>query len=329
MDLFFIPMVAVAISLVICWSLYSLHCSFIHEAISLIMAERGRFMRKYLLRQFYDQPNGFNWASMLYMHGTVELLTRDVSKPTNEIDGQIFAKTLIEVVGKAHITQINKPLVAHHLYYKSELINDFKAATLSLQQSDQVGFYQQSLNTAELCMHPDGTPDEHAIYKNLVEQIENWYNQLIDRLSLWYKKRTRLRLFILGTVLAILLNVDSIQLVQHFTSNPASRQVIMDYYEANEDRLNELVKNSQNPVETSAFETQVRSYGEQMDSLAYAAEIPVGWKQNLFNSSTWKSEKEKKFGTQRSSFDAGKGLSQVWQSISQTVKIFFWGIFFS
>lgn len=295
MDLFFIPVVAVAISLVICWSLFSLICSFLHEAIMQIKGERGRFMKKHLFRQFYDQPNGVNWASMLYMHGTVDLLTGSVSNPTSEINARLFARTLVEVVGKAHITQINRARFASQLPYKSDLLNDFRVATLSLQQSDIVSFFQQSLNTAELSMRPDGTADEQTVYNSLIDQIETWYKQLIERFSHWYKIRTRMRLFLLGTLLAILLNVDSIRLFQHFTSHPTSRQVMIEFYEENANRLNVQVKNVQNPAETRELKAQLAIYSQQMDSLAAAAELPIGWKQNIFSSDTWKTEKENRF----------------------------------
>ncbi len=326
MNIHSIPVVAIALSIVICWSLFSLFCSFVHEAIVQIKAERGRYMRKYMFKQFYDQPNGVNWASLLYLQGSVELLTRSVNKPTSDINSRLFAETLIEVVGKAHITQMNKQSIARHLPYNSPLLNDFKAATLCLQQSDLVGFFQQSLSSAELCTNPDGTPDEAAIYKCLVHQIETWYNQMMERLSLWYRKRTKMRLFLLGTVLAFILNVDSIRLFRHFTAEPASRKVMMEYYQANAERLNELVK--EDPAKAADYKAQLIDYGRQMDSLAIAAALPVGWEQNLFNTNTWKVAKEQRFGVQDPLYVTEKGRRQAWAGFKHDVWIFLWGIGF-
>src|SRR5689334_14495244 len=104
-----LPIIPTAIAIVISWALFALFCSFVHEAVAQAKAERGRFMRKYLFKQLQDLPNGVNWASMLYLHGTIDLLSREANKPTNEIQPDVFAKTLIEVVGNAHIVQMQLP----------------------------------------------------------------------------------------------------------------------------------------------------------------------------------------------------------------------------
>src|SRR3954467_9141103 len=104
--MFSLSIISVAISLIISWALFAMLCSFIHEAIVQTKAERGRFMRRYLFKQLQDLPNGVNWASMLYLHGTIDLLSREANKPTNDIQPDVFAKTLVEVVSNAHIVQM-------------------------------------------------------------------------------------------------------------------------------------------------------------------------------------------------------------------------------
>ncbi|HRO42375.1 MAG TPA: hypothetical protein PL009_06045 [Flavipsychrobacter sp.] len=322
MDFNSIPVVAIAISIIICWSLFALFCSFVHEALTQIKAERGRFMKTYLFKQFYDQPNGVNWAAMLYMHGSIDLLTRAVNKPTSDIDSRLFAETLIEVVGKAHITQVNKNDFAEQLTYKSQLLNDFKAATLSLQQSDVVNFFQQSLNSAELCRLSDGTPDEAAIYKCLVDQIERWYNKMMERLSLWYKKKTKLRLFMLGTVLAILVNVDSIALFKHFTAQPASRKAMMNYYEANAQRLTALAHRAESSDSAINYRKQLEALAIEMDSVAKSAALPVGWEHNLFNAQTWRKARAESRDSPLLFSSSGSGV----KGILMAVWSFFCGI---
>src|SRR3954454_2130090 len=147
--MFSLSIISVAISLIISWALFAMLCSFIHEAIVQTKAERGRFMRKYLFKQFQDLPNGINWASLLYMHGTIDLLSREANKPTNEIQPDVFAKTLVEIVGNAHIVQMQLPALQQSLlsgkkndaaqpqqfintaqnYFSHSTLYNFKAAT--------------------------------------------------------------------------------------------------------------------------------------------------------------------------------------------------------
>lgn len=280
MDFFSIPIVATAISIVICWSLFSMFCSFVHEAIVQIKAERGRYMRKYLFKQLYDQPNGVNWASMLYLHGTIDLLTRATNKPTSDIQPRLFAQTLIEVVGRAQVTQMNKAKVQDQLTYQNHLLNDFKAATLVLHPSDVVSFFRQSLSSAELMA--SGSGDEAVVYEHLVVHIEHWYSEMLERLSLWYKKRTRLRLFILGAVLGLLINMDSVQLFAHFKQNEASRAAVMNYYETNAEIL-EAKLASVDEQELAVIQEELRTYKKEIDSLIRAADLPVGWNYSIIN----------------------------------------------
>ena len=46
------------------------------------------------------------------------------------------------------------------------------------------------------------------------ENIETWFNSSMDRVSGWYKRRSQLIILILGFVVAIFVNVDSVTLVK-------------------------------------------------------------------------------------------------------------------
>ncbi len=292
MDLFSIPIVATAISIVICWALFAIFCSLIHEAIVQIMSERGRFMKKWLFTQLYDHPNGINWASMVYMHGAIDLLTRKTSMPTSDIEPKLFAETLIEVVGNAQVVQMHKDKVVikdlknpkeKSLHFKSDLLNNFKAATLVLKPSDVVTLFQKSMHSAEMCSPPGELQNETSIYNSLMTQIESWFIEMEERISFWYKKKTRIRLFILGALLALIVNVDSVQLFSYFIKSPNSRNALMNYYESNADRLNEMARNTADSITGLDIKTKLDSFSVEMDSLSKAIEIPIGWEYSMLN----------------------------------------------
>ena len=101
-----IPFLATAIAIVISWALFAILCSLAQEAAAQVIADRGRFMRTYLLKQLQDLPNGVNWAALLYLHGSIDMMSRADNKPTSYISPDLFAKTLIEVVGNSHLVQM-------------------------------------------------------------------------------------------------------------------------------------------------------------------------------------------------------------------------------
>src|SRR5215471_4108097 len=294
-----IPIIAVLISLVICWALFAILCSLVHEAIAQVLAERGRFMKKYLEQQLQDFSNGVNWATMLYQNGAIDMLTRDARKPTNDIAPPLFAQSLIETVGKSQIVQMHiKP--GQNAFRHPTLFN-FKAATQVLTQSDVVSFFSQALNEAELNAVVNGVVDEGKAYKYLSEAIQKWYSELTERLSLWYKKKTRQRLFWLGLVLSIILNVDSIQLFKVFNSDPASRAVVLNFYQKQGDSLAAFAKQhaqGTTPDSSKSANDLIqlnKAYLHTLDSLKTAAVVPVGFNNSIFkkpehtvNSWAWK-----------------------------------------
>lgn len=237
MNLLDIPILSTAIAIVISWALYALFCSYVHEALMQIKAERGRFMKNYLYLQLMDNSNGINWAEKLYSHGTIDLLSRDPKKPTNDISPRLFAETLIEVVGSSKLVQNrveelkNEPWIVN---YNSKVLHDFKFGTQILNPSDLVSLFRQAMHSAELKTLPgkDGAaPSEAELYGHLTEYLENWFGELTGRLTLWYKKKTRERLFYLGVLIGVIINVDSLQLFSFYEGNPVAKAAVIQYYE--------------------------------------------------------------------------------------------------
>ncbi|SDG75340.1 hypothetical protein SAMN04487996_122164 [Dyadobacter soli] len=228
-----IPILSTAIAIVISWALYALFCSYFLEAWVQIKAERGRFMKSYMYQQLMDNINGINWADMIYSHGTIDLLSRDPKKPSNDISPKLFAETLVEVVGGSHLVQsrirtYEGPTVA----YDSPLLRNFKYGTLLLNTSDLVSLFRQAMNYAELKAKKDavGKSNEEEVHDYLAGYFENWFTEFSQRLTLWYKKRTRERLFFLGAVMAVLINVDSLQLFSFYENNPKAAAAVIRFY---------------------------------------------------------------------------------------------------
>ena len=236
MNLLDIPILSTAIAIVISWALFALFCSYVLEAWVQIKAERGRFMKNYLYAQLMDNSNGINWAEKIYSHGTIDLLSRDSSKPTNDISPALFAQTLIEVVGSAQLVQIRAKELEGAKWivnYKSKPLNDFKFATQILNPSDLTALFKQAMNSAEVKAFADketGVVQEAELYRHLVEYFENWFGEFTARLSLWYKKKTRESLFFLGVIIAIIINVDSIQLFSFYEDSPEAKAEVIRYY---------------------------------------------------------------------------------------------------
>ncbi len=59
--------------------------------------------------------------------------------------------------------------------------------------------------------------------------VENWFNDAMDRLSGWYKRKMQLLAFLFGLALAVFLNIDSLHIAQYLWREPMVRQMLASY----------------------------------------------------------------------------------------------------
>ena len=292
-----IPILATAISLVICWSLFAILCSFIHETAARTKSERGRFFREKLIQQLRDRANDINWGYLMYTHGNMDLLSQKSNAPAAEISPKIMAQTFMNVVSNAAIVNRHmpdKPLSDNvsPSTNNERVLEAFHTATSKLKQSDVVQMMQVSLQQANSkALHPanfsaltdHASIDKKFVSDELEKQLTLWFEQFCDQCSNWYNIITRKRLFYLGVLLAVLLNVDSIGLFRYFLAQPNARAQVIGFYQQNADKLERLQQaitdTTGQPIDTVLLK-EIRT---EVKTLTKTAALPVG-----FNS--WKEE---------------------------------------
>jgi hypothetical protein len=62
--------------------------------------------------------------------------------------------------------------------------------------------------------------------------IEEWFNNAMDRLTGWYKRRCLITTLLVGTILAVIVNIDSINLISRLWSEPDLRFAILNNIES-------------------------------------------------------------------------------------------------
>lgn len=102
--------------------------------------------------------------------------------------------------------------------------------------------------------------------------IETWFNNAMERLSGAYKRRAQLVAFIIGVLLALLLNVDSIYMATSLWREPTLRQAIVAQAEA---------YNAAPAAEgeTATPRETIASLQEQLSVLSF----PFGWRTDPFD----------------------------------------------
>jgi hypothetical protein len=104
--------------------------------------------------------------------------------------------------------------------------------------------------------------------------LETWFNNSMDRLSGTYKRRAQIMAFIIGFILALILNVDSISVATSLWREPTLRQTIIAQAQSyTPPAASQDSTSSASPLQNiPALETQLQ-----------ALNIPFGWTFASFN----------------------------------------------
>ena len=112
--------------------------------------------------------------------------------------------------------------------------------------------------------------------------LENWFNDAMDRVGGWYKRWTQRVLLILATLLVLAANADTVMLVQQLSANSALRASLVA---AAEDAAKTLPRPSGAEPGSSAPESDTKAGEAKRDeaSIQYvlqktqSLQLPVGW----------------------------------------------------
>jgi len=120
------------------------------------------------------------------------------------------------------------------------------------------------------------------------KNVETWFTDSMDRLSGWYKRRAQLVTFLIGLVLALILNVDTINVTISLWREPTLRQAIVAQADTYVQQYRETPAPTKMPVPDAAIETPTTGVPTQTvvdpaEAIADLKEdltvlnIPLGW----------------------------------------------------
>lgn len=193
------PIVEIALGLVFVYAAVSVFCSGINEVIAEKVGRRGRFLREGLLNAIMDR-----WMYLrITTHPVIWSLYRDVPgkpRPPSYIPGDAFSTAAIETV------VLKAAQLAGAAPGAAPPVPTFDSVREAVVQCRRAGYY---LADALLPL-VDAANGDLAVAK---ANIEKWYQGTMDRVSGWYKRRTQWLLFGIGFAVAVLGNVDTIQII--------------------------------------------------------------------------------------------------------------------
>jgi hypothetical protein len=205
----------VIIGLVFVYLITSLLCSAFREGIAKIFSTKAKILENELV----DLVKSEKLVEKIKKHYLVKapknkLKLETKAKPIDHISTKNFATALIDILVDGDKEKGEKDDITifrdiDENFQKIENIKIRKILRNALRSTrTKMGDWEKSLQDAR-------------------KSIEDWFDNSMDKLSVWYKKRTRHVIFWIGVIICITLNLDSIQIAKKLYRNESLRESIV------------------------------------------------------------------------------------------------------
>jgi hypothetical protein len=261
MGLFNSTVLEVAIGLVFVYLLLSILCTSANEWVAAMTRRRGEMLRKGIRQLLENQPipgdsdpEGF--LREFYKHPLISSMMHDKHHPT-----YLAPRTFAAVV--TDILTATKPGSVEFADFenggKGLSEGNVKKAVLALVQRSN-----KDLEVAQLA-------------------VEAWFNDAMDRVNGWYKRRTQLWTIIIALLLTLIANANTIHIVRRLGSDPVLRAAVVEEAKVRAQKPRPTIsveyKNEDDPTNPTITKNEGNELSKnEMDLLGQM----LGWHGNVF-----------------------------------------------
>ncbi|HWZ12089.1 MAG TPA: hypothetical protein VNX22_03000 [Acidobacteriaceae bacterium] len=282
----------VAIGMAFVFLLLSLIASVIQEILASIVQARAANLQRGLrsLLSGDSIEEGVSLVDSIYNHGLVRGLYQDPAKDYLGTKGRLsdFRLKLQRWVGIAPPTPIagvSDPLMLPayipartfaltmiDLLNREKLNgqNPVQNITVFLRDHHQEFEHNKAVE-ALLALVVDANNNVEKLQRNL----ENWFNDGMDRVSGWYKKYTQKVLLVIGLVLAIAFNVDAIRVAHTLWFDRDARQGMVS---AANDYMQQHQAPGTNSTSPDEIAQRMRNSVSAFRDVSNETLLPIGWR---------------------------------------------------
>lgn len=237
------PALEVAVGLVFLYTVLALFCSTLNEAISTVTGLRSRFLQLGLLNLLSGSTStteaGLATARRFYGHPLVQGLIRPGHGPDPAIDPTALTKWWRKPPYPSYLPSRTFVATLTDLAASSEeltTLDEEEAAAVAARLEEAAAGLERSLasipNTklseALLALYRSAGRDA-ARFQHAAEQ---WFDDSMERVSGWYKRRVQLILVGIAAVVVLLLNADTLAAGRVLWRDDAVRAAVVKKAEA-------------------------------------------------------------------------------------------------
>jgi hypothetical protein len=182
----------VAIGLALIYLLLAVFCAAANEWIAALLHTRAGMLRQGIVQLLH----GDVFAEQFYGHPLIRALMKDGEHPSY-LPARTFARTVMDIATPLHAGSITF----------EQLEEGIKALPESGARASLLAVIQSA----------DGRLEDAQ------RAIEGWYNDGMDRVSSWYRRRTQLWTALVAAAITVAANADTIRIARDFWLEPALR----------------------------------------------------------------------------------------------------------
>jgi hypothetical protein len=223
----------IAIGLVFTYLLYSLLATAVLELLATFVNLRGKSLFNAVKLMLNDLHLGDQLSQKFFAHPMIKKLSLgDGKRYPSYIDPKMFGRVMEQILPDLYLGS-GKPLT---LEEKLKLLPD--------------GEFKEIVQVLT------GQPGDHFL-----KGLEIWFNMTMDRLSGMYKRTTQIWLLVIGLVIAVCFNVDSIAVFTKLSTDKEARERVVAQairfeqvnknYDSMYQKIAGISKNSNVPVSDS------------------------------------------------------------------------------
>jgi hypothetical protein len=171
------------------------------------------------------KPTPGVWSEAFFRHQLINALSKDGQKPSY-VPPQTFATVLLHLVqSEATVTNAAEIEGAPAAATPLSGLPDFDDIRKAIEKISDPTIKAALLPLVEEARH-DLTSGISAM-KKVSDRIEKWYDQTMERVSGWYKRRTQWFLFGIALLITVVLNVDSVKICKRLSKDATLRKSLV------------------------------------------------------------------------------------------------------
>lgn len=225
----------VVLGLILVYLLLGLICTSVNELLAQAMRLRANTLAEGI-GNILNDPKARDLAKLFYEHPLIKAFYRKGDRPSY-IPSQAFAITLLDIVTKDHSVQFDK---------LEEGVNNLSN--------------ERVRHVLQLFVNRAGGKIE-----NVQASLEQWFNDSVERISGWYKRRIQWITLAVACTATGFSNADTVAIATQLASNAVLRAAVVAQAE----------NVAQQPAPTTTAAT-----GEYLDKLKSAG-LNIGWEKGL------------------------------------------------